>query len=451
MRKFIQSLLITTAASLSFTLAAAEKTSLDDLLKKLEQGTYQQNQQNQQREAEFIKKRAQQDEMLQQAIAQRDAKLATSEQQETVFEANEAKLADLNQALDKRMGSLKELFGVLQQVAGDTTSKFDNSLISIQYPGRGEFLTELAKKMGSSSKLASIEEVEQVWFEIQREIIESGKVTSFTTPVVMVDGSQVEQEITRIGNFNIVANGKYLEYTDTGTVAEMLRQPSSRFTSTIEDLESTNSGLVGVAIDPTGGSILGLLVQAASTQEKIEQGGIPGYIIIAVGLIALLISIERFIALFITERKVLAQLKSTEIKDNNPLGRILKVKEKYPSVAVDTLELKLSEAILKELPKITRSITFVKIISVVAPLLGLLGTVTGMINTFESITLFGTGDPKLMANGISQALVTTVLGLVVAIPTVLLYTWLNTRSKNIVHILQEQSAGIIAERAEQGA
>ena len=73
-----------------------------------------------------------------------------------------------------------------------------------------------------------------------------------------------------------------------------------------------------------------------------------------------------------------------------------------------------------------------------------------MINTFQAITLFGTGDPKLMAGGISQALVTTVQGLIVAIPTVMLFTWLNTRSKNIVHILQEQSAGIIAERAEQG-
>ncbi|MEC8351463.1 MAG: MotA/TolQ/ExbB proton channel family protein, partial [Pseudomonadota bacterium] len=105
----------------------------------------------------------------------------------------------------------------------------------------------------------------------------------------------------------------------------------------------------------------------------------------------------------------------------------------------------------REMPKITRNLTLIKIISVVAPLLGLLGTVTGMINTFQAITLFGTGDPKLMAGGISQALVTTVLGLVVAIPTVFLYTLLNTRSKNMLLILQEQSAGIIAERSEKGA
>ena len=129
----------------------------------------------------------------------------------------------------------------------------------------------------------------------------------------------------------------------------------------------------------------------------------------------------------------------------------MKVKDQYPDVTYDTLELKLSEAILREMPRITRNLTLIKIISVVAPLLGLLGTVTGMINTFQAITLFGTGDPKLMAGGISTALVTTVLGLVVAIPTVFIYTLLNTRSKNLLVILQEQSAGIIAERSEKGA
>ena len=171
--------------------------------------------------------------------------------------------------------------------------------------------------------------------------------------------------------------------------------------------------------------------------------------ILSLGFIALIIALKQYTALFLTEQKVRKQLKSTELKDNNPLGRVLKVKEKYAEVESDTLELKLSEAILKELPKLTQGITFIKIISVVAPLLGLLGTVTGMITTFQAITLFGTGDPKLMAGGISTALVTTVLGLVVAIPTVMLFTWLNTRSKSILHILQEQAAGVIAERAEQ--
>ena len=167
--------------------------------------------------------------------------------------------------------------------------------------------------------------------------------------------------------------------------------------------------------------------------------------------IALLISLERFFSLLIMGGKIRRQLKDDVARDDNPLGRVMKVKDQFPDVAHDTLELKLSEAILREMPKVTRNLTLIKIISVVAPLLGLLGTVTGMINTFQAITLFGTGDPKLMAGGISQALVTTVLGLVVAIPTVFLYTLLNTRAKNILLTIQEQSAGIIAQRSEKGA
>ncbi|MCW8878352.1 MAG: MotA/TolQ/ExbB proton channel family protein [Kangiellaceae bacterium] len=447
MKKLISIVVLSLFAT---SLFAAEQVNLDSLLKKLEQGTYKQSQQNKQREQAFIGKRAEQDKMLKQAIDEKNAALAMSEKLETDYETNEGKLADLNKVLDSRLGSLKELFGVLQQVAGDASGKIDNSLVSIQYPDRAEFLTNLAQEMGTSSKLASIEEIERVWFEMQREIVESGKITRFETEVIPSEGPKQMQEVIRVGVFNIVSNGEYLKYDpESKSVVTLPAQPSSRFTSTAEDIQNNRGELTGFAFDPTRGSLLELLIEAPTTEEQVHQGGIPGYIILALGVLAVLISIERFIALFIIESKVKRQLKSDGINENNPLGRILKVREKYPNVAVDTLELKLSEAILKELPKITRSITFIKIISVVAPLLGLLGTVTGMIITFQKITLFGAGDPTIMAGGISQALVTTVLGLVVAIPTTLLYTWINTRSKGIVHILQEQSAGIIAERAEQ--
>ena len=133
---------------------------------------------------------------------------------------------------------------------------------------------------------------------------------------------------------------------------------------------------------------------------------------------------------------------------SNPLGRVLKVGKDNFNKDIDTLELKLAEAIMAERPSIERGIGFIKIISVVAPLAGLLGTVTGMIVTFQMITLYGTGDPKLMAGGISQALVTTVLGLLVAIPTSLLHSFTQSSARGIISILEEQSTGILAERAE---
>jgi len=433
-------------------IAEDKALDLDTLLKQLEEGKYQQNQQNAQREREFNSKVAEQDRMLAEAAQTRDNELQRSERLETQFEENEFKIADLSDAMNKRLGSLKELFGVLQQVSGDTKNKFQNSLVSAEIPGRAEFLDDLAQSMGTSSKLASIEEIERVWFEIQREMTESGKVVRFNTDVVEAGGNKVNKEVLRVGPFALIADGKYLDYnTATGTVAELIRQPAGRYGDTATALQGSSNEFVQFGIDPTGGSILGLLVQAPNLQERVEQGGLVGYIILAVGAVGLLLSLERLFTLTLVKMKVDRQLKSTTFTDNNPLGRVMQVRDKYPQADVEALELHLTEAILGELPKLTRFLTIVKIISVVAPLMGLLGTVTGMINTFQAITLFGTGDPKLMAGGISTALVTTVLGLVVAIPTTLLYALLNTRSKAIVSVLQEQSAGVIAERAEQAA
>ncbi len=445
-----QGLLMATVSIAADKSTTKEALNLDDLLNKLAQGQYQQSLENKKREREFVQKKAKQQQLLRQSISRRDAQVARSEKLETNFEENEIKIAGLEEALNKRLGSLKELFGVLQQVSGDANTKLTHSIISAQYPGRTEFFTKLAEKMGSASELASIGEIEKVWFELQKEMTESGKVTRFKREVTLADGKKVNATVIRVGTFNLISDGKYLDWDGKSeTVSVLNRQPSSRFLATAEDLENATTGLTSFALDPTGGSILRLLVQEPSIEERVEQGGSVGYVIIALGIIALLIGLERYIVLFMTERKVKRQLKASILTDDNPLGRVLKVKEKYAHVTEDTLELKLSEAILKEIPRLVRGISFIKIISVVSPLLGLLGTVTGMINTFQAITLFGTGDPKLMAGGISTALVTTVLGLIVAIPTVMLYTWLNTRSKNILHIIQEQSAGIIAERAEE--
>jgi biopolymer transport protein ExbB len=432
--------------------AKSQPLNLDQLLKQLEQGQAAQQQDNQLREREFVSKVAEQDQMLQQATSARNQQLQLSESLEKQFQQNEVALTDLNQALETRLGSLKELFGVLQQVSGDTKGKFQNSVISAQIPGRTEFLDKLAQAMGSSSKLASIEEIERVWFEIQREMTESGKVTRFKTDVVEAGGQKVNKSVIRVGAIALVADGKYLEMNPvTGNVAELLRQPANRYSDGAAKLQNAAAGeLVEFGLDPTGGSILSLLVQAPNFEERLDQGGLVGYIILAVGAVGLLLALERLISLTMIKLRVDRQLKTTEVRTDNPLGRILKVRELFPNADTETLELKLTEAILGEVPKLSRNLTIIKIISVVAPLMGLLGTVTGMIVTFQAITLFGTGDPKLMAGGISTALVTTVLGLVVAIPMTLLYAILNTRSKNVVFILQEQASGVIAERAERG-
>jgi len=441
-------------AILSFSLSsvsaqAQEALSLDALLNQLQQGNIAQTKQNREREQEFKVKVYEQQSILNNMSQQRDQALLLSVQLEQQFADNEIKLGNKTDALDKRLGELKELFGVLQQVSGDTRSKFQTSVISAQIPGRGVFLNEFAQSMGSSTKLASISEIERLWFELQREMTQSGKVTTFNREVVLANGDRVNQPVTRVGGFNLITEGKYLEYIDeTGSVAELIRQPSGRFLSTTEDLTTSQGETTAFALDPTGGSIISLLVQAPNFKERIDQGGPVGYIILGLGLIGLLIALERLINLIVVGAKVKRQLKTATASSDNPLGRVMQVKDNNPNLDTETLELKLSESILREVPKLSSRLTLIKIISVVAPLIGLLGTVTGMILTFQAITLFGTGDPKLMAGGISQALVTTVLGLVVAIPMVFIFAYLNGRSRSIVTILQQESTGIIAERSE---
>jgi biopolymer transport protein ExbB len=342
---------------------------------------------------------------------------------------------------------------VLQQVAGDARSQFENSLTNIEFPDRSEFLTDLAAKMGSSSQLASIEEIERLWFELQRQATEQGKIKRLSNfEVITTDGEISVEDIVRVGSFNLVADGRYLQHTpETNSVSELQRQPSAgRFVNSTSALVDAAPGeVVGFGIDPTRGVILSAYVDTPNLQERVNQGGIVGYVIIALGVLGVLLALERVIVLTIAGGKVKAQLKRETPSKDNALGRVLQVYHNNKQADTETLELKLGEAILKEMPPLQRGILFIKVISVVAPLLGLLGTVTGMIQTFQAITLFGTGDPQTMAGGISQALVTTVLGLTVAIPTVLLHTIVSGRSRVITQILQEQSAGIVAEQSEK--
>jgi biopolymer transport protein ExbB len=425
--------------------------TLDELLRLVEQGRAQESREHREREQRFAAEKANQQRLLREA-QQRKAQLERqSAQLESAFDRNEIRTVDLTELLDQRLGSLKEMFGVLQQVAGDTRGLFENSVTTVQFPDRGEFLTELAATLGSTSRLASMDDIERLWFELQREMTESGKVVKFQTTVITADGEEVQQEVVRVGSFNIIADGAYLQFIpETGNVLELPRQPQTRFVKTTERVFDATEP-VGFGIDPSRGSILGLLVQAPNLRERIAQGGLIGYLIIALGGLALLIALERMVVLGLEGRKVAGQLKSSTAKDSNSLGRVLEVADTYRDADLETLELKMGEAIVKEAPKLSRGLLFLKIIAVVAPLMGLLGTVTGMINTFQAITLFGTGDPKLMAGGISQALVTTVLGLTVAIPTVLLHTVVTGRSRRIIHVLEEQGAGIVAEHSEKMA
>ena len=450
-------------------LEVVKAKTLDELLENIQQRRIVENREHREREAEFQRSKENQQRLLNEANAEQSRLERRSEQLDTRYESNEVRIGDLQELLDDRLGSLRELFGVLQQVAGDARGNFEGSIISVEIPGRQKFLSEFAARMGTASELASINEMEEIWSMLQQQMIESTKVSRFSTSVNMLSGSQVATDIIRIGEFNLVGPHGYVNFdVELKALTELARQPSAEFTGTAEDLYEADPGeLVGFALDPTRGSLLSLEIQRATVGEMVGspfggiatgkcylpfcdgQGGIVGSIIILVGLVGVLLALERLVTLFFMARQVSGQKQNPGEPDSkNPLGRVIGVYHNNKDVDTETLQLKMGEAVLQETPKITRNIAIVQVISVVAPLMGLLGTVIGMIQTFQAITLYGTGDPKIMASGISTALMTTVLGLCVAIPTVLLHALVHQRSRSLIHVLDEQSEGIIAQHAE---
>jgi len=426
---------------------AAAPGSLDELLEQTRTARQREAEANKAREQKFIQQRDQRSQMLAQAKAERDAQKRRSDSLGAEFDANEKKLTDLTDQLKTRSGNLGEMFGVVRQVSGDFSGVTKASMISAQYPDRQAFVD----KMAQSKALPSIDDLERLWFEMQREMTATGKVAKFNAKIIMPDGNEENDPVVSVGGFVAVTDKGFLNYLpDSKEFTYLARQPASRYVGTAKDLVSATSGYTAMTIDPSRGTLLSILVQTPELGEQISYGGLVGNLILVIGAIGVIIAIYRFFVLLSVGAKVSAQRKNIDKpSEANPLGRVLNVYFKDPGADTETLQLRLDEAVLKEVPALETGLGSLKMIAAVAPLMGLLGTVTGMIVTFQQITLFGTGDPKIMADGISQALITTVEGLVVAIPMVLLHAFLSSRSKAIVQTLDEEAAGLIAESAEK--
>ena len=424
-----------------------------ELLEIVKQGQFADTRQQRAREAQFRNEKNKQAKLLSDAKAERARLEKEAARLEQKFEANEALLVVAEEQLRERLGSLNEIFGHL---AGNTTEArniMEQSITAAQFgKGREDFMTNLGSKMNEGIKLASIEELETLWFELQREINASGEVVKFNADVITTDGNVESRDVVRVGNFNVVSDGQYLTYSPSrGTYSELPSQPAGRFTSQSTDLLNGDTFPVQFAVDPTGpqgGSLLASLISMPSTWGKMQEGGRVGQVLMIIGVLATLLFIWRFYVLWGIRGSVIAQTGSATLNNDNPLGRILKIAEDDKGADTETLELKMAEQILKERPSIENLNWVLKIVSVVAPLMGLFGTIIGMIETFTMITLFGTGDPKTMASGISTALVTTWLGLMVAIPTTFMYATINNISRGILGTIEESSTGMAAKRSE---
>lgn len=426
---------------------AARQLTLDQVLQSVRRERSESSAENRQREERFLRERNNQQAELSRVRGQVVAAEAEATRLEAVMAANQAEIDKLDQELADKQGEFQELFGAARSAAADLTAQIDRSLISAEFPGRSAELSEVAQ----TDTLPTETQLRYLWEVLVQQIAEQSKVSTFTAEVAQADGSAASREITRIGPFVAFSDGRYLTYKPAqNQLAFLARQPAGSVTGAARTVENARGdGFVRGVIDPSLGTLLGLIVETPDLGERIQQGGSIGYLTLALGALAFVWGVFRWVTLSGTASAVKAQMRRPKASKSNPLGRVIMAYEGLqnkndPEAVAATLD----DAILKEIPKLESGLNLVKIVGTIAPLLGLLGTVIGMVITFQSITLFGAGDPQIMASGISIALMTTVIGLVVSIPLVILYAFASGAANRVTQMLEEQAAGIIAEHAD---
>lgn len=365
--------------------------------------------------------------------------------------ANDARITEFKDLLRQREGNLGELFGVTRQIAGDAANVLSSSMLSSQFrPVEGEEGREaFMRRIAAAKELPGIDELQRMWFELQREMTETSKVVRFKAPVKMRDGTVAEADVVRVGPFTAVSDGKYLTYNASTLQLEQLeRELTPGPMRTARDLSgSTGDGYVSAVVDPARGAMIGMFSERPNIIERIQHGEVVNYVILFVGILAVVLALYQYVYLFIQRTKVSAQLKNlSQPTSDNPLGRVLLAMHEgdVAGQSAEVVELKISEAVLREVPKLQRFQAFLRLGVAAGPLLGLIGTVIGMIVTFHAITATGSSDPKMMAHGIGQAMMATVLGIGIAIPLLFINQGMTALSNIVTRILDEQSQAVLA-------
>ena len=451
------------AASMLMTVpAGAQISSVDDVLRKIRSDSAAAQQENAAREQKFRQRRDQQSSLLAEARRELSTLEGRARSVQSTFDANKNRIAGLEDQLSKKQGDFREVFGLARSKAGEFKAILDSSMISAEDPGR----TEVLGRISQSKALPSTDDLNQIWMTMLEEIESQREIATFEAPVANLDGGAA-QSVTRVGPFAAFTTdgGNYLKYSpakEAGDITLQLlpKQPDDKnIVNAAKDVLGASAGsIVYAPIDPTRGSLLNSFERVPTFTERFGSfwkfqgghGGIVGIIIQWLAFLGVIFGIFNIFRLFMISSAVRGQKRKAQASKSNPLGRIMMAYDNSKGNDSEAVELALDEAILKESPRLERGLNMLKLGAGIAPLLGLLGTVTGMIKTFQAMMIYGAGDPKLMAGGISEALVTTMLGLCAAIPLLILHSLCASMARGVQSTLEEQSAGIVARHVESG-
>ncbi|WP_394125560.1 MotA/TolQ/ExbB proton channel family protein [Vibrio hepatarius] len=434
---FIASLIV--LAATSFNLSASEMTVNAQADSKA------QAQHNLVRESGFKQTEKQLATLKAELVNQRQALQEANDKLAAQFSTNEDELARLEESLRLETGSLGEVFGVVRQNAKELESELKYSVT-----GAGDQThTQVVEEIVAATKLPSMPQLTGLWKALEEQIKASGELAQTQIQLVDGEGKQRTESVARLGSFGLIGEQGYLNWNGAKQAATAYqKQPDQG--PVVTGLDELRSGSIqNLVVDPSRGVMLEQLALSPTLMDRLQAGGVVGKIILVLLLIGLIIAVVRGVSLSIARQKIRRQLKTPTQPGDNPLGRVLAVYSKEKKQSVEALELRLLEAVVDEQTGLEKGLSMLKLLAALAPMLGLLGTVTGMIETFQVITQFGNGDPKVMAGGISMALVTTVLGLIAAMPLLLAHNILSSQAESIRHILEKQGIGLVAEQAEK--
>ena len=354
-----------------------------------------------------------------------------NENLEKRFEANEKELAELEESLQIKIGVLGELFGVTRQFAGELLASTEKAVTFSEYPERVGVLRDIGE-----TQVHDLNQLQNLWISYLDEIVSSGEVKTVEANIIDRDGESITGEIVRYGHFTTTYKNKFVTPVPELSGFELLqRQPERDVLKNLRKHQRSDDYRI-TSIDPTRGFLLSLYLDKPGWIDRIAQGKSIGFIIILIGISWFVFSIYKIYQLREQEKEIIADNAKVKLDMENSIK---------DTASYESKENILDEFIINYTGKLEWGANWVKFFAAVAPLLGLLGTVIGMIETFQAITLFGTGDPKQMAGGISQALVTTMLGLIVAAPLLGLYTYISQKVSNLSQVLEEKASYLLAQ------
>lgn len=432
------------ALSLPFAFASVANAS-NGLVQQATQEKTQQQQHNQQREAGFVQTAQELQAAKAELLAERNRLQKEADQLSSQFSDNENTLARLEETLRLETGSLGEMFGVVRQNAKELQSELDQSVTGVELRAHQQSIDDVV----AAKTLPSMAQLRGLWQAMSEEIRASGQVQ--TTEIQWLNGQGETQTVPalRLGSLGLISEQGYVKWDNARQQALSYQQLPSDFPTFSHIRTLVDGDVVTMKVDPSRGVLLEQLALTPTLSQRLQAGGVIGNVILVLLGVGLIIALYRGAILATLRQKIKAQLKNPEQPGNNPLGRILAVYNKEQQRSVEALELRLLEAVVDEQNHLETGLSMLKLLAALAPMLGLLGTVTGMIETFQVITQFGNGDPKVMAGGISMALVTTVEGLIAAIPLLLAHNILSAQAEAIRNILEKQGIGLVAQQAER--